>query len=467
MRTRRRSARLAGVLLLTPLLSLPGPAPAGLAAPAGDTRTAAEDAPAASSYPASSVALAGAAGVAAATADGVEPAGGLETAKTTRPVAPGLDLTSFDRYDAEGWLRADALTADLSGGVTVDYVNSGAVTRDEPLRAAVDRSRAVAAVNGDFFDINNSGAAQGVGIRSGDLIQSPVAGHPNAAAISAEGLGRIIQVGFEGSATLPAGPVPLTQFNNMVQRDGIGVFTPLWGSYPRQRAVAGAARAVEVTVTGGRVAAVATTPGEGPIPAGTTVLLGREAGADALAALRPGDPVDVAWKPKPSDGGSLRAAVGGGNVLVRDGVVQNIADPTLAPRTSVGFSADGRKMIMLTVDGRQVDSRGVTQTEMGRMMVEARRVHRAEPRRRRLLDPARPGTGHGGGAGGEQPVGRHRTPGPQRPGRLRAAGQRPAHRVLAGDRERPDRRARGRPDPRWPPGPGLPRSDPPAHRRRL
>ncbi|RZU77876.1 3',5'-cyclic AMP phosphodiesterase CpdA [Micromonospora kangleipakensis] len=362
MRTRRRSARLAGVLLLTPLLSIPGPAPAGLAAPAGDARTAVEDAPAASSYPASSVALAPAAGV--------EPADGLETAKTIRPVAPGLDLTSFDRYDAEGWLRADALTADLSGGVTVDYVNSGEVTRDEPLRAAADRSRAVAAVNGDFFDINNSGAAQGVGIRSGDLIQSPVAGHANAAAISAEGLGRIIQVGFEGSATLPAGPVPLTQFNNMVQRDGIGVFTPLWGSYPRQRAVTGAARVVEVAMTGGRVAAVTTAPGEGPIPAGTTVLLGREAGADALAALRPGDPVDVAWRPKASDGGSLRAAVGGGNVLVRDGVVQNIADPTLAPRTSVGFSADGRRMIMLTVDGRQVDSRGVTQTEMGRMMVE-------------------------------------------------------------------------------------------------
>ena len=419
MRTRRRSARLAGVLLLTPLLGLPGPAPASLAAPAGDARTAAEDAPAASSYPASSVALAGAAGVAPATADGVEPAGGLETAKTTRPVAPGLDLTSFDRYDAEGWLRADALTADLSGGVTVDYVNSGAVTRDEPLRAAVDRSRAVAAVNGDFFDINNSGAAQGVGIRSGDLIQSPVAGHPNAAAISAEGLGRIIQVGFEGSATLPAGPVPLTQFNNMVQRDGIGVFTPLWGSYPRQRAVAGAARAVEVTVTGGRVAAVATAPGEGPIPAGTTVLLGREAGADALAALRPGDPVDVAWKPKPSDGGSLRAAVGRRQRAGpgRGAAEHRRPDPRaphrgrlLRRRTQDDHADRGRSA------GRQPrrhpDRDGPDDGRAGR-------VHRAEPRRRRLLDPARPGAGRGGAAGGEQPVGRHRTPRPQRPGRLR------------------------------------------------
>ncbi|MDH6459949.1 hypothetical protein M2302_000100 [Micromonospora sp. A200] len=357
MRTRSRTARLPGVLLLTPLLALAGAVPASAAPPAAGT--AAEDAPRASSYPAAAVALAPA---------GVAPADGLETARTTRPVAPGLDLTSFDRYDAAGWLRADALTADLGGGLTVDYVNSGEVARAEPLRGAVDRSRAVAAVNGDFFDINNSGAAQGVGIRAGELIQSPIAGHHNAAAITGDGLGRVVQVHFDGTATLPTGPVTLTQFNNMVQANGVGVFTALWGSYPRRRAVDGAARVTEVAVRDGRVATVGAAAGEGPIPAGTTVLLGRDAGADALAALRPGDPIDLTWKPKPSEGGELRAAVGGGNVLVRDGAVQTIADPTLAPRTAVGFSADGRRMILLTVDGRQLDSRGVTQTEMGEMM---------------------------------------------------------------------------------------------------
>ncbi|TDC27062.1 multidrug transporter [Micromonospora sp. 15K316] len=352
MRTRRRSAHLAGVLLLTPLLTLAGPPPATAApTPAG-------------------VGTPVAATTAVATALDVEPAGGLETAKTSRPVAPGVQLTSFDRYDAQGWLRADALTADLSGGVTVDYVNSGAVSRAEPLRAAADRTRAVAAVNGDFFDINNSGAAQGVGIRDGELIQSAVSGHRNAVAVTSQGVGRVIEVNFDGTATLPTGPVPLTQFNNLVQTGGVGVFTALWGTYPRERAVSGATRVTEVAVVDGRVARVEPVAGSGPIPAGTTLLLGREGGADALAGLRPGDPVNVTWQPKPSDGSSLHAAVGGGNVLVRDGVVQTISDPTLAPRTAVGFSADGRKMIMLTVDGRQVDSRGVTQTEMGRMMAE-------------------------------------------------------------------------------------------------
>ncbi|WP_238433089.1 hypothetical protein, partial [Micromonospora tarensis] len=103
------------------------------------------DAPPASSRTDGSVSLAAdptAATAPATAAGGLEPAGGLETAKTTRPVAPGVQLTSFDRYDAEGWLRADALTTDLAGGATVDYVNSGAVSRAEPLRTAVDDSRA-------------------------------------------------------------------------------------------------------------------------------------------------------------------------------------------------------------------------------------------------------------------------------------------------------------------------------------
>ncbi|MFC7550993.1 phosphodiester glycosidase family protein [Plantactinospora sp. GCM10030261] len=371
---RTRASRLAGVLVLAPLLTMAGPVPASAAPAPSITGTAAEDAPRASSYPASATSLlthdAAPVGAASTSGTAVEPAGGIETATTSRPVAPGLQLTSFDRYDVNGWLRADALTADLAGGVTVDYVNSGEVAKAEPLRDAVDRSRAVAAVNGDFFDINNSGAAQGVGIRSGELIQSPVAGHTNAVGVTGEGLGRVIQVTFDGTATLPGGSVPLTQFNNMVQPDGIGVFTALWGAYPRSRAVDGATRVTEVALVGGRVATVAPGAGSGPIPAGTTVLLGRDAGADALAGLRPGDPVTVAYRPKSSDGSALRTAVGGGNVLVRDGVVQDVADATLAPRTSVGFSADGRRMFLLTVDGRQVDSRGVTQTEMGRMMAE-------------------------------------------------------------------------------------------------
>ncbi|NDZ88251.1 phosphodiester glycosidase family protein, partial [Streptomyces sp. SID10115] len=45
----------------------------------------------------------------------------------------------------------------------------------------------------------------------------------------------------------------------------------------------------EVTVRDGRVVASADTPGTGPIARGTTVLVGREAGAQELRKLSAGD----------------------------------------------------------------------------------------------------------------------------------------------------------------------------------
>ncbi|WP_285709338.1 phosphodiester glycosidase family protein [Microtetraspora sp. NBRC 16547] len=348
------------VALLAPLLafSVAGPAQAD-PQPPQPRQSLAEDAPPASSYQAASTLL-------------VTPgAQRLETAKQTRPVAPGVTLTSFDRYDAAGWLRADAITADLTGGASVGYVFSGEVSKTEPLAGPVKRARAVAAVNGDFFDINNSGAAQGVGVRDGELVQSPTAGHDNAVAVTPDGIGRVLQMRFDGTAT-PAGgaPITLTQFNQLIRAGGVGLFTSLWGSYDRGRAVAGAASVTEVVLRDGVVAEVRSAAGSGPIPAGTTILLGREGGAAALAGLKPGDRVDVSYQPKASDGGAVRTAVGGGAILVKDGVVQASADNAAHPRTAVGFSADGREMYMLTVDGRQADSRGVTITELGTMMAE-------------------------------------------------------------------------------------------------
>ncbi|WP_406314004.1 phosphodiester glycosidase family protein [Streptosporangium sp. NBC_01639] len=351
--------------LLAPLLAFSAAAPAQAdpspsPSPARPPQTLVEDAPQASSYLAPSTLL---------VAPGARQ---LETAKKTRPVAPGITLTSFDRYDSAGWLRADAIAADLSAGASADYVYSGEVSKTEPLSGPAKRSRAVAAVNGDFFDINNSGAAQGIGIRAGDLVQSPTAGHNNAVAVTADGVGRVLRMYFDGTAT-PAGgaPITLTQFNQLIQTGGVGLFTSLWGSYDRGRAVAGATAVTEVELRDGAVTEVRAAAGSGPIPAGTTIMLGRDAGAAALAALKPGDRVEVKYQPKSDgDGGAVKAAVGGNQILVKDGVAQTSADNTAAPRTGVGFSADGRTMYLLTVDGRQTDSRGVTLTELGAMMAE-------------------------------------------------------------------------------------------------
>ena len=178
-----RTSLTTGVLLLA--LSVPT---AAVAAPDDRPRKAPESAPGSSqNSDVPDLALAG-------------PGESIITDRTDQPVAPGVSLTSFDRLDARGWLRGDVLVADLDGGTTVDYLNPGSVSGREVLTQQAERKRAVAGVNGDFFDINDTGAPLGVGIErdnedtdGGSLINAPATrgrGRPGPAARRTSAVGR-------------------------------------------------------------------------------------------------------------------------------------------------------------------------------------------------------------------------------------------------------------------------------------
>jgi exopolysaccharide biosynthesis protein len=293
----------------------------------------------------------------ASTLSAVDPAHRIETARTSRPVAPGVTLSSFDWYepgDAGGWVRGDSLAVDLGAGTTVDYLSPGHVTDATAVSTQATAKHAVAAVNGDFFDINNSDAPEGTGIQSGTLVKSAETGHNRAIGIDAAGIGRVMEIFFDGTLTLPAGTtVKLSQLNSAsIDANGIGVFNPVWGTYSRDRGTQGAARTAEVLVVNDTVTEVRDKPGADAIPANGYALVGREAGADTLAGLHVGDKVKVAYQSRTSDGSTPKAAIGGNQLLIRNGQIVAPDDP-LHPRTAVGFSADGKKMFLLTVDGRQ------------------------------------------------------------------------------------------------------------------
>ncbi|MET7617860.1 phosphodiester glycosidase family protein [Streptomyces sp. NPDC005408] len=320
----------------------------------------------------------GAAGSHRAVADG----DGIETARSSRPIAPGIGLTSYDRLESDKWLRVDALSVDLGGsGVQADYLSSGKVADRRAvseLAAQHDPGpgrRTVAAINADFFDINQTGAPQGPGIKDGKVTHSPAPGANRAVGIGPGNAGRVLQLYFDGTLTLPSGTHPLTAYNAAnVPAGGIGAYTAAWGTADRALTVDAATPVAEALVRDGKVVAVADRPGSGPIAPDTTVLVGREAGAGLLSALRPGDPVALEYRPRTDSGPVPRTAVGGRELLVVDGVPRNHdgeGNNTAAPRTAVGFSQDGRAMQVITVDGRQADSGGVTLTELGLMMKKA------------------------------------------------------------------------------------------------
>ncbi len=332
--------------------------------------------PAAAAQPAAAVPSA--AVLAAAQTSAAADDAGFELTHATRPVAPGATVTSFSRLEPGKWLRADALSIDLDGSARVDYLAPKKVSERKTvgeLAAAHDPGkdrRTVAAFNGDFFDINATEAPIGPGLREGALVHSP-AGPYTAAAFGPHSAGRILQLYFDGTVTLPDGTEQLSGYNAPdVPADTIGLYNSQWGSADRALTTDDATLTAEVAVRDGAVTSVSAKPGDGAIPAGTTVLVGRGTGAKKLQQLQAGDPVSVEYHVRTDDGSAVpRTAVGGRGVLVENGVPQDWEgrpNNTAAPRTAVGFSKDGSVMHVLTVDGRQAASGGVTLTELARMM---------------------------------------------------------------------------------------------------
>ncbi|MDV9202530.1 multidrug transporter, partial [Streptomyces sp. Wh19] len=166
---------------------------------------------------------------------------GIETARTSRPVAPGVRLSSYDRLESDKWLRVDNLSVDLAGsGVRADYLSSGKVSDRHTvseLAAGHDAGRGrrtVAAINADFFDINQTGAPEGIGIKDGATVQSPAPGINRAVGIGPDSAGRILNLYFEGTLTLPAGQRPLAAYNAAnVPAGGVGAYTSAWGTADR------------------------------------------------------------------------------------------------------------------------------------------------------------------------------------------------------------------------------------------
>ncbi|GAA0896337.1 phosphodiester glycosidase family protein [Virgisporangium aurantiacum] len=314
--------------------------------------------------------LVGGAAPVAARADPIPPSPAVVAAPTTlvtTTLAPGLTLRDTT---ASGPNVVNVLTADLSEPtLKPKYLNPGTVGATTALTTQANRVGAVAAVNGDFFDIGATGAPRGVGIDNGTLLNGPASGWNQAAALYANGAGSrggLADIFLDATITLPGGVTrTATNLNSPnLAANGIGIYNPLWGDQPRSQVLDGATRSREIEVTGGTVTRVGTSPG-GKVATGTVVVLGVDAGADALAALTVGDPVSVNYRPRGGDGAQV--AIGGNLVLVRDGVVTTTSHPR-NPRTAIGFSADGLTMWLVVVDGRSTASVGMTYVELANYM---------------------------------------------------------------------------------------------------
>ncbi|GEC05561.1 hypothetical protein SSP24_32160 [Streptomyces spinoverrucosus] len=329
---------------------------------------------------------------------GAAPAG---AASDGTRIAPGVVHRELDIQAAKGPTHVHVIDVDLRDPrVRLGLLYPGAVAARATVSQLADARGAVAGVNGDFFNITETqhpgvaatGASVGPVIVRGTALKAavpngqrfgpalpPGTSTKDVVGVGADRRARLDSLALQGSVTAPEGQLPLGGLNQYALPVGsVGAFTSAWGSVSRVRATCGTDtnRAApcstdthEVTVRNGRVVSSADAPGSGPIAKGTTVLVGREAGAQRLRKFAVGESVRVRHRLVASASRiPYRFALGGYPVL-RDGQpLPGLDDRTAAVRTAVGIADGGRRVLLLAVDGAPEYRTGLTIAEVADTM---------------------------------------------------------------------------------------------------
>jgi exopolysaccharide biosynthesis protein len=311
-----------------------------------------------------------------------------------RPVAPGVTHEKGTAEASAGTQQVNVLTVAPSAAevhfetsLPAGKVSARETVTAQAARRSAEGHRVIGAVNanlwstwGDFTAGTLAYSPIGLSIADGELVTSPWGAAP-AFGVTADGTAlagspfQAVQVGF------PDGTVRwINEVNRRRDPEELNLFTSRFDTHTWTDGLG-----VEVVLdTGGATLApegflettvveVRPDVGDAPIAAGQFVLSGSGSPTAWLRDLQPGDPVtfstfiDGSWA-------GVKEAVGGAEMLVVGGVLQTYSprrpDAVLKPqpRTAVGVRADGG-VVMVVVDGRSSLSKGVTNAEMGELLI--------------------------------------------------------------------------------------------------
>jgi|GEM_PF-2501286 len=240
-------------------------------------------------------------------------------------------------------------------------------------------AQAAAGINGGYFNLK-IGQPVGAIKREGQWLSSPIL-ERGAVAWGNGGTWRFGRVGFTGISQWTDGAgtqttVPLVGFNTAYVESGVAAYTALWGAVYQTRTQG----EIVIPVVEGKAAPASELEAVGtavPIPAQGYLLVARGTGRPLLMDRSQGG-FSVTLTHGAADPGveALPNILGGGPLLLQggksvlDGKRERFQPDVLigkAPRTLLGRRGDGT-ILLVTVDGRQTDAKGMTLEEATNFM---------------------------------------------------------------------------------------------------
>lgn len=301
----------------------------------------------------------------------------LTDAPVISDVAPGVTYGNYAMLTSDGPLSIHVLAVDLQNPyvrVGTELADDRLVSSGETVSSMAARTGAVAGVNGDYFDINQTNQPLNILVSNGILERMPM--HRWALAFSKDGAPQFAEFDVSAQATLPGGVLPLKTINDWPPPGGGAVLiTSTYGAlHPQENVTELQLEPVDGTPPFATYRITGIADNTIAQPPGNYLAIGPQA-YGAVPLPNTGDTISVqATSTPPLDG--IVSAIGGGPLLVQDGAWY--ADPdgpnkgeflTHMPATAAGVTRDGT-LLFFEIDGRQPAlSIGVLQPQLASLLI--------------------------------------------------------------------------------------------------
>ena len=301
----------------------------------------------------------------------------LQQAPTIETIAPGVDYGEYQLETTMGPLSIHVVAVQTHRS----DVRVGSVLADDALESHGEtvgsmarRTRAIAGINGDFFDIGNTNRPVNMIVRAGALLQLPYKRY--VLAIARDGSAHIAEFSFSGDVEIEGRTLPLDGIDEMPQTDGgASLLTPLYGRVPpRETITLASLELLNGTPPLARYRVTGLADNSSPQPPGYYLAVGLS-NDEAVGAPGPDAVVTVRGELSPLGLSSITAAVGGGALILHDGewyddydAPYRVENSRRMPCSGAAIAPDGR-LFFVEVDGRQPDlSVGTTRPQFAALM---------------------------------------------------------------------------------------------------
>ena len=282
--------------------------------------------------------------------------------------APGVTITGWDARTRRGPVRYFVTRVNWRApGISVDYAHGKRARSRQPVTDMISTTpKVVAGINGDFFDIYDTGAPLGIGRERGGTLWNAIdEGWNNALSVNATGQWHVGTLPMVAEVVDRPGIV-VTNYNSpRVKVGGTGIDDWRFGRAAGYGWTDGQRRQVRYAqvVDGKVVANSASLPSRTGIEGYFLIARGDRA-EDRLQALGVGTRVRLRHRLD----GDVVVAITGNALLLKKRQLMVSDDGEMHPRTAVGVDRDTKELIFLVVDGRQDFSRGYTMVELAKML---------------------------------------------------------------------------------------------------